>query len=146
MGNLEAGLADDPVAEQQDVQVQCTWAVLNAGGAVAAKILFNAEQATEERAGLKVGFQGNDGVDETRLRGVAHRFRAVERRTADHATEGREPVGRCGQGDVGRAGCAVEIGAHSDEDSLHTVTGYRGNACCKSELKCSRESGVYSRH
>ena len=89
MGNLEAGLADDPVAKQQDVQVQCTWAVLNAGGAVAAKLLFNAEQAVEERSRFKVGLYGNDGVDETRLCGVAHRFRAVEGRTAEYLTQRR---------------------------------------------------------
>ena len=65
--NLQAGLADLFVTVHQNIQVKGAGAIAEAGRAVAAEFLLNAEEGLEKGAGGEIGLQGEDGVEEAGL-------------------------------------------------------------------------------
>jgi hypothetical protein len=80
MGKFKARLADCQISKYQNIQIQCSRSVANAGGTVAAKLMFNAEQAFEECMGIEASLQGDDRVEKMRLAGEAHWLGGIERR------------------------------------------------------------------
>jgi hypothetical protein len=79
MGELKARLAHFQVFEYKNIQIQRAGSVANAGGAVAPKFLFDAEQAFEQGMWVKVGLKDNHRIEKTRLIGDAHRLGGIER-------------------------------------------------------------------
>src|SRR5579871_1469013 len=100
MRNLEACLAQTEVAEHQDIQVKCTRAVGNAGGAVPLEVALDREQGVEQGTWSERSFDRNNCIDEARLTRVAHRFGGVECRAGDDAAQSGEPVSGGGEGQI----------------------------------------------
>jgi hypothetical protein len=69
MGNVEAVLVNFLFAKEQDVEVESSWAILDAGRAVAAEFALNPKQVVEENEGRKRSFESHDGVEEAGLIG-----------------------------------------------------------------------------
>lgn len=92
MGNHEVGFVDDLVAEEQEIQIQCTRSVVNAAGAVAAERALDAQEFGKELVGRERCFERDNGVEEARLVRVAHGRGAVETRAAAEASESIEMV------------------------------------------------------
>ena len=74
MRNLESCLTEAEVTQHQDIQVKCTRAVRDAGGAIAAEVTLNAEKCLEQRTWGEISLKSDDRVDEARLVSVTHRF------------------------------------------------------------------------
>jgi len=97
MGKLKARLGDSQVSEYQNIQIQRTGPVAIAGGAVAAKLQFDLEQAFEQGMGIKVGLEDDHRIEKLGLIGEAHRLSGIKRRARYDATERFEPRGCRGQ-------------------------------------------------
>jgi hypothetical protein len=72
MGNLKSGLADFLVSEHQNIQVQRTRAITNSRRPVTSVLLFDPQQAVEQRVGIERGLQGDHGIEKSRLFGKPH--------------------------------------------------------------------------
>ena len=109
MRKLEACFAEAEVAEHEHIQVQCTGAVGDAGGAVAAEVVFDGEKRIEQGARGEFGFKRNHCVEKARLVGVANRPGGVEPRASKDAAQGAEAVNGSSEGDIGRPRAAREV-------------------------------------
>jgi len=119
MGNHQSGLSEVDAGEEQNVEVEGAGAVLEAGGAVAAEVLFDAEKGGQQGMRIEAGFQGYNRIDKARLGGKADRIGGVERRAANYAAQGFKARGRGGERRVGRSGMAGQVRAHSDVGRVH---------------------------
>lgn len=79
MRNLQPRLMELDAAEEQNVEIERARTIRYARRAVAAELLLDPEQAFKQLPRLQVRLQRDDGVNEARLRGEAHRLGAVER-------------------------------------------------------------------
>ena len=121
MGKLKARLADCQISKYQHIQIQRSRSVANAGGPVAAKLMFDAEEAFEQCLRVEAGLKGDDRVQKMRLIGEAHRLGGIERRARYNATERFEARGGSGQRSFGRTRAAGQVCPHSDVGGLHTI-------------------------
>jgi len=78
MGNLKSGLADFLVSEYQNIQVEGARAIPNARQPVAAELLFDPQQAVEQRVGIERGLQGDHCIEKSRLFGKTHRLGGIQ--------------------------------------------------------------------
>ncbi len=121
MGKLKARLADGQISEYQNIQIQRSGSVANAGGAVAAKLMFDAEEAFEQGMRVEAGLKDDHRIEKMRLIGEAHRLGGIERRARYNAPERFEARGRSGQRSFGWPRAAGQVCAHSDVGGLHTI-------------------------
>lgn len=121
--DFQAGLADDQIAVEENVEVEGTGAVGDLSGAVAAKVALDREESGEEIARGKIRFEGDDGVEEAGLInkawGETDRGGGVERGARGDAAEGGEALGGGGERGFGRAGGAGQVGAEGDVGKRH---------------------------
>jgi hypothetical protein len=120
VGNFEAGLAEDEVVVEENVEIEGARTVRDGGGAVAAKLVLNDEESVEEIARGERCFEREDGVEEAGLIGKADRLSGVKRRAGGDAAEGGEALGGCGERGLRRAGGTGEVGAEGDVGEGHT--------------------------
>ena len=123
VGNFEIRFADAEIVVEENVEVEGAGAVGEAGGAVAAELLFDGQQGVEQLARSEYCFKGDDGVDKAGLRGEADGRGGIERGAADDATKRGKARGCGGQRDVGQAGVAGQVRAHSDVSGVHPLQG-----------------------
>lgn len=97
MGNLKSGLADFLVSEYQNIQVKRARAIPNARRTVAAELLFDPQQAVEQRVGIERGLQDYHCIEKSRLFGKTHGLGGVQGRPSDHPAQRLEPSPCCGQ-------------------------------------------------
>ena len=119
---------DNKVAVEQDVEIEGARAVGDAGGAVAAKVLFDEEQGAKQFDGGQASFEGGGGVEKAGLLREADRRGGVKRGTGKHATQRFEARGRGSQSGIRWSGGAGQVGAQSDVGGAHTAQGYRESA------------------
>jgi hypothetical protein len=72
MGNLKSGLADFLVSEHQNIQVERARAISNTLRTVTSVLLFDPQQAVEQRVGIERGLQGDHCIEKSRLLGKPH--------------------------------------------------------------------------
>jgi hypothetical protein len=72
MGNLKSGLADFPVSEYQNIQVERARAISNARRTVTSVLLFDPQQAVEQGVGIERGLKGDHSIEKSRLLGKTH--------------------------------------------------------------------------
>lgn len=121
MGKLKTRLADCQVSEYQNIQIQRAGSVANAGGTVAAKLLFNAKQALEQGVRVKAGLKDDDRVEKTRLAGEAHRLGGIKRRASYDVPQRLEARGRRSQRSFRWSHGTGQVCAHSDVGGLHDI-------------------------
>ncbi len=121
MRKLKARLADGQVSKYQNIQIERAGSVANAGGAVPAKLMFDAEQACEQGMRVKDGLKDDDRVEKTRLAGEAHRLGGIKRRARKNVTERFEARGSRGQGGFRWSHAAGQVCTHSDVGGLHEI-------------------------
>jgi len=123
VGNFEAGGGQDQVVVEEDVEVEGSGAVLEAGGAVAAEFVFNCQKPVEQGLRREIGFEGNNGVDKARLAGKPDGLGAVEGGSGDNMAQGFEALGGGGEGGLWRACLTGEVGAQGDVGGVHVIKG-----------------------
>ena len=79
MRDFQAGLGEDEIAVEENVEVEGAGAVRDGGGAVAAEVALDGEEGVEEIARGEMRFEGDDGVEEAGLVGEADGRGGVER-------------------------------------------------------------------
>lgn len=119
MRDFEAGLVQDEIAIEEDVEVESARAVGPGGGAVAAKEALDGKKCVEKGTRGEIGFKGNDGVEKARLIGETDRGSGIERRTRPDVSNGRELRERCSEGGIGRAGGAGKVGSEGNVGDRH---------------------------
>jgi hypothetical protein len=62
MGNLKSGLADFLVSEDQNIQVQRSGAITNSRRTVTSVLLFDPQQAVEQRVGIERGLRATTAL------------------------------------------------------------------------------------
>lgn len=87
MGYLEVWSTENPIAVQQNVEIEGTWAVGDAMASVAAEAAFEGKETGEQGFGGEAGFEGYGGVEELRLIGIADRGGRVQRRLRDNGAK-----------------------------------------------------------
>jgi hypothetical protein len=128
MGNVKFEFVQNEGAEHQDIEVDGARAVEKAGGAVAAELALDAEKGRQEGGGGKVCFEGDDGVDETRLVVDSDGRGGIEGRPAGDAADGAEALGGSHERGDRRTDGAGNVGAHPDVSSLHEFKGSAAGA------------------
>ena len=119
MGDFEIGRGEDEIAVEQDVQVEGARAVGEAGGAVTAEVALDGQQLGEQPLRIEFRLQSDDGIDEARLRGKAHRLSGVKRRAGGEAAQGlKAQRGRGERGWRWTSG-AGQVGTHPDVGGRH---------------------------
>lgn len=83
VGKVEAGLVDDEVAKQQQIQIEGAGSVRNTCGTVAPKLALDGQQPFEKLARAQAGLDAYNRIHEAGLVGQAHRFSRVEGGAAD---------------------------------------------------------------
>jgi hypothetical protein len=119
MRNLQTGFTNDEVSHQKDIQIQGARTVADTGRAATPEPKLEFEQGLEQCRWGKCGGQCDHGVGEARLVRKSHRFGQVEGRTGDNAPQLFQSRRGRGQGRLGRARMAGQVGAHSDVCRLH---------------------------
>jgi hypothetical protein len=117
--DFEAGLGDDEIAIEENVEVEGAGAVGNGGGAVAAEVALDGEERGEEIARKERCVESNDGVEEARLGRQSDRRGGVERGACGEAAGFGETGSGGGKRGFRRAGGAGEIGAECDVGEGH---------------------------
>lgn len=79
MRNLEIVLAQNQIAEQENVEVERARAIPEPSRAVPSEVALQIEQSTQQLARSKMGLKPHNGVEKSRLIGKAHRRRGVKR-------------------------------------------------------------------
>ena len=85
MRDFEAGCGENQVAIEQDVEVECAWAVWRARGAVAAEVELDREKTVQQIARRKMRFKRDDGIQKAGLIFKSDGRSGVERRTRGDA-------------------------------------------------------------
>jgi hypothetical protein len=123
--DFQAGLGEDEIAVEENVEVEGAGAVRDGGGAVAAEVALNGEECGEKIARGKIRFEGEDGVEEAGLinkaGGETDGGSGVERGARGDAAEGGEALDGGGERGFGRAGGAGEIRAEGDVGEGHGI-------------------------
>jgi hypothetical protein len=114
MRDFEAGLRNDEIAIEEDVEVEGSRAVGECGGAIAAEDALDREKSVEKWARCETGFEEENGVEKTRLGGKADGRGGIERGTRGDAAEPGEVLEGCGESCVGWPGGAGKVCAESD--------------------------------
>lgn len=117
--NLEVGLIELDVAEQQNVEIERARTVGNAGRTVAPELLLDGQQCVEQIAGFKIGLEFDNGIHKSRLIGESHWACTVNRRSAGDAAERSEPLRCRRQRCLRRSSQARQVRAHRDVGSPH---------------------------
>jgi hypothetical protein len=119
MRDLQIELADDEIADEENIEIESAGAVRDSGGTVAAKLALDGVQSVKKPVGGETGLEHDNGVEEARLAGQADGCGGIERGTGGDAAEG--PETRCGrdQGSFRRASAAGQVGAESDVGEGH---------------------------
>ncbi len=119
VGDIEAGLANDQVSIEDDVEIERARAIGRAGDAVAAEFALEGEKRAEKLEGGEIGFKSDDGIEKARLLGEAGGRGGVERGARRDVADGGEASGGSGERGFRRAGRAIEVGAKSDKCDGH---------------------------
>jgi hypothetical protein len=117
MRDCEAGIVDDQVAEQQNVEIDDARTLLLSS--LAAQLLLDFENAGEQLLRRLLGIQSNRTIQEPGLRGKFHRFGFVARRDRDDLAESPQAIDRRAQ--ITRA--ITDIGAERKIDRFrHAIS------------------------
>ena len=119
--NLQSGLTDRQSIEQQDVEVECSRAVLKARLAVPAKLLLDPEKPVKQLARRQVGLQFNHRIHKTWLLSEPHRHSGIERRPASKPPQRLKPPRRCCQRSLRRPRPTGQVAAHPNVCRPHPV-------------------------
>jgi len=106
MRNLEAGLGENKIAVEQEVEIEGAWAVGNRARAIASEETLNREKRVKERAWRKIGFKRDDGVEKARLIGNADGRGGIKRGTRGDAAESGDSLKGGGERGIRRTGGA----------------------------------------
>lgn len=79
MRNFEIVLAQNQIAEQENVQVERARAIPEPRRAVAAKLALQVEQGMQQLARSKIGLKPHNGIEKSRLIGKAYRSGGIKR-------------------------------------------------------------------
>jgi len=126
MGNLQPGLANPQVAQQQNVQVQCSRTIGNSRRPIPSKLLLNPQQSLQQRERFQLCLQRHHGVHEARLLGKTHRLRRVERRPPHNPPQPPEPNRRRRQRSLRRPRPTSQVSAHPNVSNPHSFRLSRG--------------------
>lgn len=119
MRDFKAGLAEDEIAIEEDVEIESARAVGECGSAVAAEVALDGEEGIEEIARGERGFKSENGVEKAGLIGVSDGSGGVERRAGHNAAESGETRGGCGESGLRRTGRTGQIGAEGNDGTRH---------------------------
>jgi len=119
MGNFKAGLREDEIAVEENVEVEGAGAVGDAVQAVAAKSALDFEEVFEEGQGIEGCFESGCAVEEGGLVGVSDGFRGVPGGFGDECSKFGEAKNGSVKGFARRAGGAGKVGAEGDVGGLH---------------------------
>ena len=119
MRDFEAGLGEDEIAVEEDVEVEGAGTVGNGAGAVASERALDGEKRVKEPARREIGFKRNDGVEEARLIGEADGLGGIKRGTRGDAAQIANVLQGRGKRDIGRPGRAGKVGAEGDGGDRH---------------------------
>ncbi len=119
VGNLEAGRMDDLVSVEEDVEIEGAGAIRDGRGAVTPEFALDAEELIEKFACGQVRFEGEDGIEETRLIGEADGDCGVERRARGDTAEGCQAIGGGGQRGFWWTGGSGNVGAEGYVGGRH---------------------------
>ena len=78
MRNVQRRPANHKITEEENVQIQGSWAILAVPRAVAPKILFDEEQRSQQFERRQVGFERRNRIQKTGLIGKSHGCGGVE--------------------------------------------------------------------
>ena len=87
MGNYQAWLADDQIAEKQNVQIEGARTIGDAGCSISSKFLFDCEEPIQQGLRVEDCFEGDNGIDEARLVGKSYRLSGVKRRSTRNVAQ-----------------------------------------------------------
>ena len=115
----EFGRGDDPmrsvlVGVEKEIEIDDAGALGGNGGAVAAHVVFDGEEAVEEVEGGQTGFEQSGGVEEARLVEIAHGVGGMEAGDGDDASESGEAAKGFTEVVGGRTEGGGKIGAEGD--------------------------------
>ncbi len=119
MRDYEAGFGQDEIAIEEDIEVEGARTVEDGARAITAEQALDREKSFKEGARREIGLNGDDGVQEARLIGKADGLGGIERGTRGDAAERGDLLESSGEGSIGRASGAWEVGAEGDVDEGH---------------------------
>jgi hypothetical protein len=122
MRNFKAGLGEDEVAIEEDVEVEGAGAVGNGGGAVTTEETLDEKEGGEKGARSERGVKGEDGIEETGLICEADGGGGIQRGTRSDASDGREVREGRGERGVWMTGRAGKVGAEGYVGKGHAGT------------------------
>ena len=123
--DFESRLAEDEIAEEENIEVEGAGAVGDAGGAVTAEAVFDCEQSAEQFSRRQIRFERENCVDKAGLAGEPDGSGGVERRPRGDAAQRFEALRCGGQRSLGRAGAAGQVGTEADVGGEHPSQDYR---------------------
>ena len=75
MRNFKARFIDGQLIDEQDVEVERSWAILHAGRTVATEFKLDGQQTIQQHSWLELGHERDNRIDEMWLVGKSHRSR-----------------------------------------------------------------------
>jgi hypothetical protein len=121
MGNFKAGLREDEIAVEENVEVEGAGTVGDGGGAIPAEDTFDEKEGCEEGSRSERGFKDDYGIQEAGLICEADGRSGIERRSRGDASDGLEFWEGRGERGVGMAGEAGKVGAEGDVGEGHVL-------------------------
>jgi len=121
MRNLKAGLREDEIAVEENVEVEGAGTVWDGGGAITTEETLDEKEGGEEGSRSECGVKDDDGVEEAGLIGEADGGGGIEPGTRGDASDGRELLEGSGERGVGMAGEAGKVGAEGYVDEGHVL-------------------------
>jgi hypothetical protein len=121
VGNFQAGLREDEIAEEENVEVEGAGTVWDCGGAITAEEALDEKEGGEEGSRSERGVKDDDGVQEAGLICEADRGSGIERGARGNASDVRELRKGGGERGIGMAGVAGKVGAEGDVGEGHVL-------------------------
>jgi hypothetical protein len=122
MRNFKAGLRENEIAVQENVEVEGAGAVGDSRGAITAEEAFDEKKGGEKGARRERRVKGDDCIEEARLVWDADGGSGIKGRTRGGASDGREVREGRGERGVWMAGGTGKIGAKADIGEGHAGT------------------------
>ena len=119
MRDLEAGLAEDGIAIEHNIQIQRPRPVARGCRSISPELLLDREKSIQQRTRLEFRLEFHDRIHEARLFRDPDRLRRVKTRPPRDSSQPRQSLGCPGERRFRHSSAAWQVSAHPDVSQRH---------------------------